>query len=57
MKFELKESFSYWLKVNGYAQEDIQVISDKWESVTIINGQITDSVTINNINEIPNNDE
>lgn len=58
MKFESKGSFSYWLKINGYAQDDIDVISEKWESVAIINDQITDSVTTNNtIDEVPNNED
>lgn len=58
MNFESKGSFSYWLKINGYTQEDIDIQSEKWESVLIVDGQITDSVTINNsINEVPNNDE
>jgi hypothetical protein len=34
------------------------VMSAKWESVAIINDQITDSVTTNNIiDEVPNNED
>lgn len=45
MTFESEGEFRYWLQVNGYSKDDINEISYKWDSVTIINGQITDSVT------------
>lgn len=59
MTFESEADFRYWLKINGYTQDSIEELSTKWDSVTIINGQITDAVTQNNTevnNEISNSE-
>lgn len=54
MIFEAESDFRYWLKINGYTQDTIEEISYKWNSISIINGQITDSVTQNNNSEESN---
>lgn len=54
MIFESEGSFRHWLKINGYTEDIINEIAYKWNSVTINNGQITDSVTQNNNSEVPN---
>lgn len=51
MTFETESSFRYWLKINGYTEDIIKEIAYKWDSITIINGQITDSVTQNVVND------
>lgn len=59
MTFETEGDFRFWLKVNGYTQDTIEEIANKWNTVSIINGQITDSVTQNNseiTNEVSNNE-
>jgi hypothetical protein len=45
MIFETEGDFRYWLKINGYTADSIEEISYKWNTISIINGQITDSVT------------
>ena len=54
MTFETEADFRYWLKVNGYMADSIEEIAYKWDSISIINGQITDSVTQNINSEEPN---
>lgn len=54
MTFESEGDFRYWLKINGYTQDTIEEIAYKWNSVTINNGQITDSVTQSNNSEVSN---
>ena len=54
MNFETEADFRYWLKVNGYMEDSIEEIAYKWNSISIINGQITDSVTQNINSEEPN---
>ena len=54
MTFETEGEFRYWLKVNGYMADSIEEIAYKWDSISIINGQITDSVTQNNNSEVSN---
>jgi hypothetical protein len=54
MIFETETDFRYWLKVNGYMADSIEEIAYKWDSISIINGQITDSVTQNTNSEEPN---
>jgi hypothetical protein len=56
MTFEAENDFRYWLKINGYMQDSIEELAYKWNSITIINGQITDTVNQNDSvdNEIPN---
>lgn len=54
MTFETEADFRYWLKVNGYMADSIEEIAYKWDSISIINGQITDSVTQNTNSEEPN---
>lgn len=64
MTFEAENDFRYWLKINGYMQDSIEELAYKWNSISIINGQITDIIngqiadTINQNdsvdNEIPN---
>ena len=54
MIFETEADFRYWLKVNGYMADSIEEIAYKWDSISIINGQITDSVTQNTNSEEPN---
>ena len=45
MTFESENEFKYWLKINGYVADSIEQISYRWNSISIINDQITDSVT------------
>ena len=45
MTFESEIEFKYWLKINGYVADSIEQMSYRWNSISIINGQITDSVT------------
>lgn len=56
MTFESENNFRYWLKINGYMQDSIEELAYKWDSISIINGQITDTVNQNDSvdNEIPN---
>jgi hypothetical protein len=54
MIFETETDFRYWLKVNGYMADSIEELAYKWDSISIINGQITDSVTQNTNSEEPN---
>jgi hypothetical protein len=56
MTFETENDFRYWLKINGYMQDSIEELAYKWNSISIINGQITDTVNQNDSvdNEIPN---
>lgn len=54
MTFETEADFRYWLKINGYMADSIEEIAYKWDSISIINGQITDSVTQNTNSEEPN---
>ena len=54
MTFETEADFRYWLKVNGYMADSIEEIAYKWDSISIINGQITDSVTQSTNSEEPN---
>ena len=54
MNFETEADFRYWLKVNGYMEDSIEEIAYKWDSISIINGQITDSVTQSTNSEEPN---
>jgi hypothetical protein len=56
MTFEAENDFRYWLKINGYMQDSIEELAYKWNSISIINGQITDTVNQNDSvdNEIPN---
>jgi len=59
MTFETEGDFRYWLKVNGYTQDVIEEIAIKWNTISIINSQITDSVTQSNsetTNEISNSE-
>jgi hypothetical protein len=51
MTFESEGDFRYWLKINGYMQDSIDEIANKWNTVSIVNGQITDSVTQNSVQE------
>lgn len=52
----MEADFRYWLKVNGYTQDSIEELASKWDSISIINGQITDAVTQSNdeISDIEN---
>lgn len=56
MTFEAENDFRYWLKINGYMQDSIEELAYKWDSISIVNGQITDTVNQNDSvdNEIPN---
>jgi hypothetical protein len=54
MTFETENDFRFWLKINGYTADSIEELAYKWNSITINNGQITDSVTQNNSSEISN---
>jgi len=54
MTFETEGEFRYWLKVNGYMADTIEEMAYRWDSISIINGQITDSVTQNNNSEVSN---
>jgi hypothetical protein len=54
MTFETEGEFRYWLKVNGYMADAIEEMAYRWDSISIINGQITDSVTQNNNSEVSN---
>jgi hypothetical protein len=54
MTFETENDFRFWLKINGYTADSIEEMAYKWDSVTIINGQITDSVTQSNNTETNN---
>lgn len=51
MTFESEGDFRYWLKINGYMQDSIDEMANKWNTVSIVNGQITDSVTQNSVQE------
>jgi hypothetical protein len=51
MNFESEGAFRYWLKINGYTDDVINEMAYKWDSVTINNGQITDSVTQTLVND------
>ena len=54
MIFETEGDFRYWLKINGYTADSIEEMAYRWDSISIINGQITDSVTQNNNSEVSN---
>lgn len=56
MTFETEGDFRYWLKINGYMADSIEEIAYKWDSISIINGQITDSVTQSDNSEEINNE-
>jgi hypothetical protein len=45
MTFKSEIEFKYWLKINGYVADSIEQMSYRWNSISIINDQITDSVT------------
>jgi hypothetical protein len=48
MTFETEGEFRYWLKINGYTSDSIEEMAYRWNSISINNGQITDSVTQSN---------
>jgi hypothetical protein len=56
MIFESENNFRYWLKVNGYMQDTIEELAYKWNSIAIVNGQITDTISQNDSvdNEVSN---
>jgi hypothetical protein len=56
MTFETEGEFRYWLKVNGYMADAIEEMAYRWDSISIINGQITDSVTQSDNSEEINNE-
>lgn len=51
MAFESESDFRNWLKINGYTQDVIDDLASRWDSITIVDNQVTD--VLNN-NEIPN---
>ena len=57
MNFDSREDYKIWLKTNGYDTEDANNLSINWDSVSIIDGQLTVSSQNQTSNDIetPNN--
>jgi len=43
MIFDSEHSFKRWLQINGYEKDIIDTMSYKWDSISIVDGNIVDN--------------
>jgi hypothetical protein len=62
MTFSSENDYRQWLRINGYKQDIIDIMAYKWDSVSVVNGEIIDSnsapaASIYNTEVTPSTDE
>ena len=43
MTFSSENDYRQWLRINGYKQDIIDIMAYKWDSVSVVNGEVIDS--------------